>query len=67
MSYRLGRTEDDVDVKKAVDEVQAYYNAQEKQEWVEWAGKILMPRLHVQMALEQADAMRAEQEELDEM
>jgi hypothetical protein len=33
----LGRTEDDINVKKAVDEAQAYYNAQEKQEWVEWA------------------------------
>jgi hypothetical protein len=63
----LGRTEDNVDVKKVVDKAQAYYNAQEKQEWVEWVGKILMPRLHVQMAMEQADAMRAEQEELDEM
>jgi hypothetical protein len=63
----LGRTKDDVDVKKAVDEAQVYYNAQEKREWVEWAGKILMPRLHVQMAMEQADAMRAEQEELEEM
>jgi hypothetical protein len=63
----LGRTEDDVDVKKAVDQAQAYYNAQEKREWVEWAGKILMPRLHAQMAMEQADAMRAEQEALEEM
>jgi hypothetical protein len=63
----LGRTEDDVDVKKAVDEAQVYYNAQEKREWVEWAGKILMPRLHAQMVMEQADAMRAEQEELEEM
>jgi hypothetical protein len=63
----LGCTEDDVDIKKAVDKVQAYYNAQEKREWVEWDGKILMPRLHMQMAMEQADAMRAEQEELDKM
>jgi hypothetical protein len=63
----LGRTEDDIDVKKAVDEVQAYYNMQEKREWVEWAGEILMPRLHAQMAMEQADTMRAEQEKLDEM
>jgi hypothetical protein len=63
----LGRTEDDVDIKKVVDEAQAYYNAQEKREWVEWAGKILMPRLHVQMAMEQADTMRVEQEDLDEM
>jgi hypothetical protein len=63
MSYRLGRTEDDVDVKNAVDEAQKYYDAQEKQEWVKWAGKILMPRLHTQMAMEQADATRAEQEE----
>jgi hypothetical protein len=63
----LGRTKDDVDVKKAVDQAQAYYNAQEKPEWVEWAGKILMLRLHAQMAMEQADTMRAEQEALEEM
>jgi hypothetical protein len=63
----LGHTEDDLDVKKAVDEAQGYYNVQEKQEWVEWAGKILMPRLHAQMAMDQADAMRVEQEELEEM
>jgi hypothetical protein len=67
MSYRLGRTEDDVDVKNAVDEAQKYYDTQEKQEWVEWASKILMPWLHMQMAMEQADTMRAEQEELEEM
>jgi hypothetical protein len=30
MSYRLGCTEDDVDVKKAIDEAQEYYNTQEK-------------------------------------
>jgi hypothetical protein len=63
----LGRTKDDVDVKKVVDKVQAYYNAQEKREWVEWASKILMPRLHVQIAMEQVDAMRAVQEDLGEM
>jgi hypothetical protein len=63
----LGRTEDDVDVKKAVDVAQVYYNAQEKREWVEWAGKILMPRLHAHIAMEQADAARAEQEALEEM
>jgi hypothetical protein len=67
ISYRLGCTEDDVNVKKAVDEAQEYYNMQEKREWVEWAGKISMPRLHAQMAMEQADTMRAEQEELEEM
>jgi hypothetical protein len=67
VSYHLGHTEDDVDVKKAVDEAQVYYNAQEKREWVEWAGKILMPRLHAQMAMEQVDVMRVEQEELEEM
>jgi hypothetical protein len=63
----LGRTEDDVNVKKAVDKAQVYYNVQEKREWVEWASKILMPSLHVQMAMEQADAVRAEQEALEEM
>jgi hypothetical protein len=63
----LGRTEDDVDVKIVVDEAQVYYNVQEKWEWVEWASKILMPRLHAQMAMEQVDAMRAEQEELEKM
>jgi hypothetical protein len=67
MSYHLGCTEDDVDVKNAVDEAQKYYDAQEKREWVKWAGKVIMPRLHAQMAMEQADAMRAEQEELEEM
>jgi hypothetical protein len=67
MSYHLGCTEDDVDVKKAVDEVQEYYNAQEKREWVEWAGKTLMPHLHAQIAMEKADAARAEQEDLEEM
>jgi hypothetical protein len=66
MSYCLGHTEDDINIKKAVDEAQEYYNMQEKQEWVEWAGKILMLRLHAQMVMEQADAMRAEQEELEE-
>jgi hypothetical protein len=79
MSYQLSCTEDDAEVKKAVDDVQGVYNAQGiydaqgvydvhgKREWVKWAGKTLMPRLHVQMAMEQADAMRAEQEELEEM
>jgi hypothetical protein len=67
LSYRLGCTEDDVDVKKAVNAAQVYYNAQEKREWVEWASKILMPRLHAQIAMEQADAARAEQEALEEM
>jgi translation initiation factor 1 (eIF-1/SUI1) len=67
MSYRLERTEDDAEVKKAVNEAQEYYDAQEKREWVEWAGKVLMPRLHVQIAMEKADAARAEQEEAEEM
>jgi hypothetical protein len=67
MSYHLEHTEEDAEVKKAVDEAQAYYNAQDKREWVEWAGKMLMPCLHVQIAMEKADAMRAEQEELEEM
>jgi hypothetical protein len=62
LSYRLGRTEDDVDVKKAVDAAQVYYNAQEKRKWVGWVGKILMLRLHAQMAMEQADAIRVEQD-----
>jgi hypothetical protein len=65
MSYHLGRTEEDAKVKKAVDEAQAYYNAQDKREWVEWAGKMLMPYLHVQMAMEQVDTMRAEQDAID--
>jgi hypothetical protein len=52
----LGHTEDDVDIKKVVSEVQTYYNAQEKREWVKWAGKILMPRLHAQMAMAESVA-----------
>jgi hypothetical protein len=54
MSYHLIHTEDDVDVKNAVDEAQKYYNVQEKWGWVKWAGKILMPWLHAQMVMEQA-------------
>jgi hypothetical protein len=38
MSYWLGYTEDDTEVKKAVDEAQEYYNAQDRRDWVEWAG-----------------------------
>jgi hypothetical protein len=37
MSYWLGHTEDDDEVKKAVDKVQEYYDVQDKREWVEWA------------------------------
>jgi hypothetical protein len=39
MSYRLGRTEDDAEVKKAVNEAQEYYNAQDRRDWVKWAAK----------------------------
>jgi hypothetical protein len=59
--------EDDAEVKKAVDEVQEYYDAQDKREWVNWAGKILMPRLHVQVVMEKADAARVEQEKIEEI
>jgi hypothetical protein len=59
--------EDDTKVSKAVDEVQEYYNVQDKREWVEWAGKILMPRLHAQIAMEKVDAAKVEQEEAEEM
>jgi hypothetical protein len=67
MSYRLGRTEDDAEVKKAVDEVQEYYDAQDRRDWVEWAGKMLMPHLHVQIAMEKADTVRAEQDAMDDL
>jgi hypothetical protein len=43
MSYHLGCKEEDAEVKKAVDEAQVYFNTQDKREWVEWAGKTLMP------------------------
>jgi hypothetical protein len=66
MSYRLGRTEDDTEVKKAVDEAQRVYDIRGKREWIEWAGKTLMPRVHVQIEMEKADAMRAEQEAMEE-
>jgi hypothetical protein len=66
MSYQLERTEEDAEVKKAVDEAQEYYDAQDKREWVEWAGKTLMPRLHAQIAMEKADKIRAEREQLEE-
>jgi hypothetical protein len=67
MSYWLGRTEDNAEVKKAVDEAQEYYDAQDRRDLVEWAGKTLMPLLHMQIAMEKADAVRVEQEELEEM
>jgi hypothetical protein len=67
MSYQLERTEEDTEVKKAVDKAQAYYDVQDKREWVEWAGKTLMPRLHAQIVMEKADEMRAEQEQLEDM
>jgi hypothetical protein len=63
----LERTEEDTEVKKAVDEAQAYYDAQDKRQWVEWVGKMLMPRLHAQIAMERVDTMRAEQEQLEEI
>jgi hypothetical protein len=65
MSYRLGCTEDDTDVNKAVEETQEYHNAQDKREWVGWAGKVLMLQLHAQIAMEKADVARAEQEVLE--
>jgi hypothetical protein len=67
MSYRLGRTEDDIDMKKAVDEAEAYYNAQEKREWVKWAGKTLMPWLHAQIVMEKTDTARVEQDVMDKL
>jgi hypothetical protein len=60
MFYHLGCTEDDVEVKKAVDEVQGVYDMHGKREWLEWAGKTLMLCLHMQMAMERVDAERAE-------
>jgi hypothetical protein len=66
MSYTLSRTEDDAEVKKAVDEAQGVYDAHGKWEWVEWAGKTPMPRLHAQIEMERADTMRAEQDAIEE-
>jgi hypothetical protein len=60
-------TEEDAKVKKVVDKAQAYYDAQDKREWVEWAGKMLMLHLHAQIVMEKADEMRAEQEQLEDM
>jgi hypothetical protein len=67
MSYQLGHTEDNAKVKKAVDEAQKYYNVQDRRDRVEWAGKMLIPRLHVQMAMEKADAARVEQDMMDKV
>jgi hypothetical protein len=66
MSYRLGCTEDDAEVKKAVDEAQRVYDKCSKREWIEWAGKTLMPRVHAQIEMEKADVMRAEQDAMEE-
>jgi uncharacterized protein YqcC (DUF446 family) len=66
MSYQLSCTEDDVEVKNTVDEAQGVYDTRGKREWVEWAGKTLMPRLHALIEMDRADAMRAEQEAMEE-
>jgi hypothetical protein len=66
MSYHLSRTEDDANVKKAVDEAHGVYDVCGKREWVEWVGKMLMPRLHAQIEMERADAMRVEQDAIEE-
>jgi hypothetical protein len=66
MSYHLSHTEDDAKVRKAVDEAQGVYDTHGKWEWVEWVGKTLMLRMHMQMAMERADAERAEQDTIDE-
>jgi hypothetical protein len=66
MSYCLARTEDDAEVQRVADEVQRVYDVHGKQESVEWAGKMLMPRLHAQMAMERVDAMRVEQDVIEE-
>jgi hypothetical protein len=66
MSYHLSRTEDDAEVKKAVDEAQGVYDAHGKWEWVEWADKTLMPRMHAQITMEKVEEMRAEQDTIDE-
>jgi hypothetical protein len=50
----------------AVDEAQGVYDVHGKWEWVEWAGKTLMLRLHTQIEMERADAMRAEQDAIEE-
>jgi hypothetical protein len=47
-------------------EVQQIYNMHGKREWVEWAGKTLMLRLHAQIEMERVDAMRAEQDAIEE-
>jgi hypothetical protein len=67
MSYQLGHMEANAKVKKAFDEVQEYYDTQDKWEWVEWAGKMLMPQLHVQIAMENADMERVEQDMMDKL
>jgi hypothetical protein len=59
--------EDDAKVSKAVEEAQEYYNVQDKREWVQWTGKVLMQHLHAQIAMEKADMARAEQEEAEEL
>jgi uncharacterized protein YqcC (DUF446 family) len=66
MSYQLSRTEDNAEVKNAVDEAQGVYDVRGKQEWVEWAGKTLMPRLYALIEMDRADAMRVEQEAMEE-
>jgi hypothetical protein len=59
--------EEDTKVQMVVDNTQEYFNTQDKREWVEWAGKMLMPCLHAQIAIEKVDTEWAEQDAMDDM
>jgi hypothetical protein len=45
--------------------VQEYFDIKDKREWVDWAGKILMLRLHAAIEMEKAVARIAEIEALE--
>jgi hypothetical protein len=42
--------------------VRDYFNNQDKREWVEWAGNILMLKLHAEVEMEKAAAKRVQVE-----
>jgi hypothetical protein len=61
-AFSLGLAEDDQDIVAVIEEAWDYFNNQDKKEWVEWAGTILMPKLHAKMEMKKAVARRVQVE-----
>jgi hypothetical protein len=58
----LGLTGGDQDIIAIIEEARDYFNNKDKREWVEWAGTILIPKLHAEMEMEKVAARRVQVE-----